>query len=194
MEAKSLSVEDPESLRALSHPLRLELLDYLQEAGTATATQCAQRTGESVASCSFHLRQLAKYGFIERAESQGREKPWRAVAKSLHAAPHVDQPGNTEAVVALARVQAQREVARAAANFDELRKRSDLQTWLENSALNTQSAWLTVEELAEVSRILREITDKFSDRKHVENRPESARRVRVFSLAVPDLMSSLNED
>ena len=58
-------------------PTRLELLDFLHEAGEATATECSRRLGESVASCSFHLRMLGKYGYIEPAERRGREKPWR---------------------------------------------------------------------------------------------------------------------
>lgn len=47
---------------------------------TATATRCAELTGESVASCAYHLGILAKYGFVEPAEGgRGREKPWKLV-------------------------------------------------------------------------------------------------------------------
>lgn len=45
-----------------------------------TATRCAEITGESVATCSYHLNTLARYGFVEPASaSNGREKPWRLV-------------------------------------------------------------------------------------------------------------------
>ena len=34
--------------------------------------------GESPANCAFHLRTLAKYGFVEEAGGgRGRERPWR---------------------------------------------------------------------------------------------------------------------
>ena len=34
--------------------------------------------GESPANASFHLRQLAKYGFVEEAEGgTGRRRPWK---------------------------------------------------------------------------------------------------------------------
>jgi hypothetical protein len=41
-------------LRALAHPLRWKLFDIVFREGTATATRCAELTGESVASCSYH--------------------------------------------------------------------------------------------------------------------------------------------
>nr|ASV47118.1 transcriptional regulator [uncultured bacterium] len=65
-------------LRALSHPTRLALLELLDVEGPLTATQAGERLGESPASASFHLRTLAKYGFVEEAEGgRGRQRPWR---------------------------------------------------------------------------------------------------------------------
>ena len=72
------SIDDPRTLRALAHPLRVALLEHLADAGTLTATEAGQRVGESAASCSFHLRQLAKYGWVTEAEGgRGRRRPWR---------------------------------------------------------------------------------------------------------------------
>src|SRR5580700_3772892 len=66
-------------LRALAHPIRWKLIDVLGSELSATATRCAEVTGESVASCSYHLGILAKYGYIELVPDQpGRETPWRA--------------------------------------------------------------------------------------------------------------------
>lgn len=71
-------ITDPKALRALSHPTRWTLIELLGLERTATATRCAEYSGESVASCSYHLNMLAKYGFVEHADGgQGREKPWR---------------------------------------------------------------------------------------------------------------------
>jgi hypothetical protein len=58
----------------------MALVALLRRDGPQTATQAARAIGESVASCSFHLRQLAKYGLVEEAGGRGREKPWRATA------------------------------------------------------------------------------------------------------------------
>src|ERR671939_1979408 len=71
-------------MRALAHPTRLALLDHLHAAGQATATECAAAVGDSPSSCSYHLRALAKWGFVEEAEGGvGRERPWRPTASRI---------------------------------------------------------------------------------------------------------------
>lgn len=69
---------DARTLRALAHPLRLRLLAVAASEGTITTTSASERTGESSGNCSFHLRLLAKYGFLESARGRDqRERPWR---------------------------------------------------------------------------------------------------------------------
>ena len=58
-------VTDAKTMRALAHPVRISLIELLIIAGPMTATQAAEKIGESPSTCSFHLRQLAKYGFVE---------------------------------------------------------------------------------------------------------------------------------
>jgi DNA-binding transcriptional ArsR family regulator len=72
-------IADPKTIRALAHPLRLDLLDLLAAAGPATAAHCGRVLGVSQASCSFHLRQLAKYEYVEEAGPgpDRRERQWR---------------------------------------------------------------------------------------------------------------------
>ncbi|WP_413799547.1 ArsR/SmtB family transcription factor [Streptomyces iranensis] len=74
-------VLDPRSLRGLAHPLRMRLLSALREYGPATASQLADRLGESSGATSYHLRQLATYGFVEDdpERGKGRERWWKAV-------------------------------------------------------------------------------------------------------------------
>ncbi|MFD7066773.1 helix-turn-helix domain-containing protein [Streptomyces sp. NPDC059913] len=80
-EAPDLHKVDARSLRGLAHPLRLRLLAALREYGSATASALAARLGESSGSTSYHLRQLAAYGFVEDdpERGKGRERWWRAV-------------------------------------------------------------------------------------------------------------------
>src|SRR4051794_26459133 len=69
------------TMRALAHPVRIKLLELVTLRGPMTASQCAPLVGESPSSCSFHLRQLAKYGYVEEAPGgTGRNRPWQAVA------------------------------------------------------------------------------------------------------------------
>lgn len=73
-------VLDARNLRGLAHPLRLRILGLLREDGPGTATSLAARLGESSGSMSYHLRQLAAYGFIRESEvpAVGRERWWEA--------------------------------------------------------------------------------------------------------------------
>ncbi|MGW2329080.1 helix-turn-helix domain-containing protein [Streptomyces sp. NPDC001700] len=77
-------VLDPRSLRGLAHPLRLRLLGALREYGPATASQLADRLGESSGATSYHLRQLAAYGFVadDPGRGKGRERWWKAAHRT----------------------------------------------------------------------------------------------------------------
>src|SRR5580692_2854340 len=79
-DARSVSrLADPRALRAYAHPIRMALMGLLRTEGPLTATRAGELLGESSGTCSFHLRQLAKYGLVEEAGGgAGREKPWRA--------------------------------------------------------------------------------------------------------------------
>jgi DNA-binding transcriptional ArsR family regulator len=72
-------------LKALAHPLRQRILYHLAFAGPATSTSIAEAFGESTGSASYHLRQLARFGFIEEdaASGNGRERWWRLVPLDL---------------------------------------------------------------------------------------------------------------
>ena len=88
-ERRHLSLTDPRLMRAIAHPVRMALLEAMEqaEARTLTATQASELLGESPANCAFHLRTLAKYGFVEEAGGgQGRERPWRLAYRTLEIA------------------------------------------------------------------------------------------------------------
>ncbi|MGH3319376.1 MAG: winged helix-turn-helix domain-containing protein [Streptosporangiaceae bacterium] len=71
-------ITDPKTMRALAHPTRLALIEALGDAGTLTATEASEIVGESPTNCAFHLRTLAKYGYVEETgEGRGRQRPWR---------------------------------------------------------------------------------------------------------------------
>jgi DNA-binding transcriptional ArsR family regulator len=91
-------ITDARTLRALTHPVRIALLEALMHGGAQTATEAGERIGESPTTCSFHLRQLAKYGFVEEAGGgRGRARPWRLTGIGMSLAP---DSGDQEAQVA----------------------------------------------------------------------------------------------
>ena len=72
---------DPKMMRALAHPARIAIWTHIAMRGPTTATECAEVTGLSPSACSYHLRTLARYGFVgeDRASAADeRERPWRA--------------------------------------------------------------------------------------------------------------------
>jgi len=85
MAPETLSVRpmDAAQLRALAHPLRLQLLQVLHE-GPATASQLARRLGESSGATSYHLRALHRAGMVEEAEQRNaRERWWQRMPERL---------------------------------------------------------------------------------------------------------------
>ncbi|SRR5690625_1315177 len=173
-------IDDPERIRAVAHPLRLRLLDLLKDHGELTATECAEATGESVASCSFHLRMLEKYGFIERAEQRGREKPWKLVGSGSYATGiDADVPGSLQATVELARLT----FAQRSQGLWEAMQRLDRepQEWLDATRLMNFAVWATAEEATEIGEAILALFERFEDRDDAGKRPEGARRLRVMT-------------
>jgi DNA-binding transcriptional ArsR family regulator len=73
-------VREVEALRVLAHPMRQRILRYLMRVGPATSTTLAAALGENSGIMSYHLRQLAEFGFVQEVaeRGQGRERWWQA--------------------------------------------------------------------------------------------------------------------
>lgn len=186
-EPSELRIDDPARVRALAHPVRLALLDLLGRVPEATATECAEEVGESVASCSFHLRMLEKYGYIERAASRGREKPWRLVVRSWEAPPNPEVDGSVAASASLAELIVQREAARVRAWLSQAQRGELAPEWVQATTVSSATFWATSAELEELRRELLSIVSRFDGREdHPEQRPEGARRSYLFTTLNPE--------
>jgi DNA-binding transcriptional ArsR family regulator len=186
-ETKSRTIEltDPRALRAVAHPIRLELIGLLRRSGPMTATQAADRIGESPASCSFHLRQLAKYGLVEEAGGgRGRERPWRATAPLTSWSPAGEDPDHAEATGMLSRVIAERYFEQALEWLE--RRRSEPPEWDHVSGFGDRVLYATPEEVAELDERIGELLDPFLERlEDPSSQPEGARAVNVIQLIFP---------
>jgi DNA-binding transcriptional ArsR family regulator len=143
-------INDARTIRALAHPLRLRILDVLGEYGPLSATQVSEHVAESPQSCSFHLRTLARYGYVEDAGGgEGRNRPWKLSERTTYFRPVDADPETADAITA----------AQAAidASFQEhvrtWRRRSSHapRVWRENTFEMSFETWLTPEEVAQVS-------------------------------------------
>jgi DNA-binding transcriptional ArsR family regulator len=171
---------DPKRLRALSHPLRLKLISLLTEEGAATATRCAEALDESVASCSYHLNILAKYGFIGQAPGgQGRERPWQTVVEDITVSPEgPDAEGRFAAHEAIG-AWLDHEFAQLE---DRLRRcEMEPESWRNAVGAHGGSTFLTAEEAEKVRDEIGAIFDRYRHRRErPQLRPEGARPVRLF--------------
>lgn len=86
-----LTIDKPEQLKALGHPLRLRVLELLGENDEQlTNRELAQRLEVDPGHLHFHVRTLLKAGLIRRVDGgHGREKPYRAVAHTIRVAPEL---------------------------------------------------------------------------------------------------------
>lgn len=93
-----ITIERPEQLKALGHPLRLRVLELLSgtPAEQLTNRELAARLGVDPGHLHFHVRMLLKAGLVALApERRGREKPYRAVALSIRVGPELLASGLT---------------------------------------------------------------------------------------------------
>ena len=107
-------IDSPEQLKALGHPLRLRALEMLGEdpGWTLTNRELAQKLGVDPGHLHFHVKMLLRAGLIERAEGgRGREKPYRATAKTIRVAPALLAGGGASDMQAAMIDEVQREYA-----------------------------------------------------------------------------------
>jgi Helix-turn-helix domain len=182
-------ITDPKALRAMAHPLRWQLLEVVGREGTATATQCAQETGESVANCSYHLNLLAKYGYVEKAEGgQGREKPWRLVGQGQQFGTE-DAPDDDTRLAAQAASTAFLDYEFALIRDRSLRSHLEPAEWQRVLGVDNSNEFLTPAEVLEMHVAIRELMDRFRDRRtDPAMRPPGARSVNLFfsTMVKPD--------
>jgi DNA-binding transcriptional ArsR family regulator len=187
---RSARLTSPQALRGYAHPTRLTLMALLRLDGPQTATQAARATGESVASCSFHLRQLAKYGLVEQAGGgRGREKPWRATAMVTDW-----DPASPRDPVAAAAGQAVQ--LTLAERYFELTARwlraqpGETPEWREAAQFGDSLLYLTAAELREVGDKIEGLLRPYAGRLgNPAGRPAGSRPVAVLHLAFPALIT-----
>ncbi|MFJ9776280.1 ArsR/SmtB family transcription factor [Kitasatospora sp. NPDC101157] len=155
------------------HAVRTALLELLAERGTLTSTEAAARLGYSSGLCSFHLRQLARYGVIEEAPAaDGRARPWRLAQEQPPAA--ADEFG--ELARGLEDESYRHWLARRAGAPAE---------WQQDEAFSAV-VHLTPEELTAVADAVRQLLARYRDRDADPGaRPAGARPVAAVARLFP---------
>ena len=171
------------ALRALGHPTRLRILAHLQLEGASTATECAAEVGESASACSYHLRTLAKHGFVEEtATADGRERRWQPRVMSVDFAAGAYADEEFQAASALARA------ALLELSDDNVREylqheRSFSSAWREAAAFLQTTVVATPTELNELAHAIQKLLAEYAP--SARDKPRGARTVNVSVRAVP---------
>jgi hypothetical protein len=148
-------VTDIDALRTLANPVRYRLLGHLMAVGPQTASQCAAVVGETASNCSYHLRELARFGLVERADDvplDGRERPWRSAATGWEFRPADDardEPVARAANRRLAHAAIDEEARLAHEATDRLDEQDD--AWLAATIGSTYNLRLTASEMSELA-------------------------------------------
>jgi DNA-binding transcriptional ArsR family regulator len=174
-----------EALRALGHPTRLRILARLQLRGDSTATECAAEVGESASSCSYHLRTLAKHGFVEQVPTEdGRERRWHARVASVDFEAGAEADEEFQAASALARA-ALLELSDDTVRDYLTHERSLSAAWREAASFLQTAIVATPSELEEIThRIQEALAPYYSSNR--DTTPRGARVVHVSVRAVPE--------
>lgn len=185
-------VTDLAALKALAHPERAAILKLLMAGRPLTATECASSVDLSPSACSYHLRQLERFGFIERVGEapaagriDGRTRRWQATAIgfSLGERP-LSRSSPEQRAVFTAVIGADRvENDRLARRFVE--QAADLEPqWQDAAVFSTYELELTAAELEQVGQAIDDVLRPHRARaKHAP--AASARIVHVVFEAFP---------
>jgi len=169
-------VLDTSTMKALSHPLRVQIVGILRRYGPATATTLAQRLGINTGATSYHLRQLAAYGMIVEDEAQGnaRDRWWKAAHQRTYL--QSGDFGSDETAAYLTAI-AETHAASLRLAAQEAPTLSD--EWRDVGSMNDYWLLLTPEQTAAMLEELYEVVSRYRSHEDVDGAPETARRVTV---------------
>ncbi len=180
-------IDDPVAIRALAHPLRHELMSIIGRLGRATTADAARELGISHGLASHHLRQLAKYGFVEQVKGKDhRERPWRLVATSYNWSEATATAEGSTAVDVLEQVFAER----ALEGFLgwQQRRKNWPQAWQKCAGLGVSNVYLTQAELAAVTDAFDALLMGYINERPIDDvasRPAGSVPVNFTLFAVP---------
>jgi DNA-binding transcriptional ArsR family regulator len=183
--AELRDLRDPKVMRALAHPIRLELLEALGLEGPLTATQAGEIIGETPTTCSFHLRQLQKYGFVEDCGTPGaRERPWRIKQFGHNVPDWTGEPAVDIAAGALTKVVLERTLSRLRRWWDE--HVSYPPVWRDAAGLSQTILFVTPSELKELLSELEPFLFRYVERmEDPSKRPPGSMPVELILAAFP---------
>jgi DNA-binding transcriptional ArsR family regulator len=187
VEARDERELDLVALKALAHPLRVQIFDVLSTYGSFTASGLAERFSESSGAMSYHLRQLEKHGFVREVEGKGtgRERWWERIPGSIRIGNEdlTDTPAGKSATNLVAR-QFRMASERMLADFAERSQDELTREWRDAAGISTMNTRMTVEQLDEFVREVNDLAIRMVRETRGKNEPGS-RPVHITLNAFP---------
>ncbi|MFF0344996.1 ArsR/SmtB family transcription factor [Kribbella sp. NPDC004875] len=181
---RSRLLNDPLAIRAMAHPVRLDLQSLLGREGPMTAADAARRLGISQALASHHLRQLAKYDFVEPAPGKdNRERPWRLVSTSQSWRDAAATPEGAAAADVLEQLLAERALD-SLSRWQQQRPNEGVE-WRDNTGIGQSGFYLTADELTELVTEIDALLQRWIDERPIDDkstRPPGSRYVAVTQI------------
>ncbi|MFE2538195.1 ArsR/SmtB family transcription factor [Streptomyces sp. NPDC059371] len=159
-------ITDMGALKAIAHPLRMQLYRALHIAGAATASQLGEQVDEAPSLVSYHLRKLAEHGLIEEAEPRsgdGRERWWQPASEglSVHDEDFRNAPETFAAHTAFARLLVDQRADLYRRYLDE--RHAWGAEWADASSDTESTLRLTPAELTELNQELLTVIRKYDE-------------------------------
>jgi DNA-binding transcriptional ArsR family regulator len=170
----------PAAMLALAHPTRLAVLELLAELGPLTATEAATQLGESPGTMSWHLRMLARHGFVTEADGgRGRRRPWRLAALGTRVNPQPQSDDERQAAQTLSSVSVERSFGQLQAWLAS--RYAAPSAWQRAATVSDWLLYLTPAETEQLRDQVHALFEQFTDRiEHPERRPADALAVRAL--------------
>lgn len=178
---------DTGALRALAHPLRIEIYDLISQHGPQTSSSLAEHTGESTGSTSYHLRALAKHGLIKEVPGRGsgRERWWERAHHSIALATEeaLQTPAGRAAsqVVNLEFIDRRHRQLR---EYISATLRSGFDDWARSLNIHSATIPLTLPQLQQMQAELTAVLDSYTSQ-YRDQEGEGVRRISVQTSAFP---------
>jgi DNA-binding transcriptional ArsR family regulator len=186
MPGNPLTLTDAGMMRALAHPARIAILQHLALDGPATATECADVAGLSPSACSYHLRALARFGYVEEdlaASADGRRRPWRARIITISLDDGARQPAAVRAAGRLLRDSLQTRIDDIRAQY-RARSAEYRGDWRAAAGDTQDVLHLTGGELRALRAEIEKLLGQYR-RLDPAERPDGARRVHAMLELLP---------
>jgi DNA-binding MarR family transcriptional regulator len=184
-------VTDVRALRALANPVRYRIFGHLMTFGSQTASECAAVVGATPSNCSYHLRELARFGLVERVDdgaADGRERPWRTTATGFsYPEAHRGDPAGRRASLALQHAGIDDDAALA---HEAVERRETLSpAWQQAEGSATYGLRITPDEMVALGRAVDALIRPFIGLTR-DDPPPDAEPVHVLFRAFPRQVTS----